>query len=89
MVDYHDFSHPGTSKEKRTRLNIGDIYINGAECLECDYFIRSRNQHDYVTCKCGGVSVDGGSWYAKRSFKDSSKFKDVIVYYNDVETGKE
>lgn len=83
-VDYHDFSHPGTPAEKRKLLNIGDIYINGAECLECGYFIRSRNRHDMVTCECGNVSIDGGSCYAKMNVRDINKAKFVTVYYNDV-----
>jgi len=84
-TDYHDFSHLDTPKEKRRKLNIGDIYINGAECLECGWFIRSKNRHHMISCKCGNVTVDGGSMYAKRSAKDFSKVKEVVVLYNDVE----
>lgn len=65
ITDYHDFTHRGTSKEKREQLNVGDIYVNAVICAHCDYFIRSRNKHDMVTCKCGKTSVDGGSWYQK------------------------
>lgn len=83
VVDYHNFSHIETSKEKRAELFIGDIYINGAECLECGYFVRSRNKHDMVRCKCGAVAVDGGSHYCKRS-GDLNKMREVIVMYDDV-----
>jgi len=83
-TDYHEFCFRGTPKEKRTRLNIGDIYVNGATCHMCDWFIRSRNKHDYVSCRCGNVSVDGGSWYAKRNFKTDA-FTNVIEYFDDVE----
>ncbi len=84
VTDYHDFSHPDTPKEKRNKLNIGDIYINGAECKICDYFIRSRNRHDMVTCKCGNVSVDGGSMYQKINYKDIDKVKLICIMYNDI-----
>ena len=82
MTDYHDFTHPCTPKEKRKRLNVGDIYTNGAVCSVCDYFIRSRNRHDMVTCKCGNVSVDGGSMYAKRSCR-GQPYREVIVLFDD------
>lgn len=83
VTDYHDFSHPGTSKERRAKLNIGDLYINGAECSICDYFIRSRNRRDMVTCKCGAVSVDGGSMYQKLS-GNPDNYKRIWIPYNDV-----
>lgn len=83
-LDYHDFSHRGTPKATRDRLGIGDIYVNGATCGECSWFVRSRNRHDMVTCKCGNVSVDGGSIYTRRSFK-TGNYTNVIEYYKDVE----
>lgn len=87
-TDYHDFCYRGTPKDKRKLLNIGNIYVNAAICNVCGWFIRSRNRHDYVTCKCGNVSVDGGSWYAKRTFKDKG-YTEVIEYFDDVDTTKE
>ncbi len=83
-TDYHDFSHRGTLRATRDSLGIGDLYVNGAICGECGWFVRSRNRHDMVTCKCGNVSVDGGSMYAKRNFK-TGNYTDVIEYYSDVE----
>jgi hypothetical protein len=67
VTDYHDFSHINTTAEKRKRLAIGDLYINGAECKICDWFVRSKNRHHMISCKCGAVAVDGGSWYSKIS----------------------
>ncbi len=40
---------------------------NRIKCLNCKDIIESVNRHDYVTCKCGKVSVDGGSDYFKRT----------------------
>ena len=88
VTDYHDFVDIDTPKEKRRYLNVGDIYINAATCNLCGERIRSKNRHDYVTCKCGNVSVDGGSWYAKRGFKKNMKsFTNDIIYFSDVITG--
>lgn len=84
MTDYHDFTTIDTTKEQRRKLHVGDIYINAAQCLVCKETIRSKNRNNYATCKCGGVSVDGGSWYAKRC-GNPEKHKNIIVSYNDCE----
>lgn len=84
MTDYHDFTTINTPKEERKKLCVGDIWINAAECLKCGELIRSKNRHDYVTCRCGNLSVDGGSMYAKRVFKDAKKYVDLSVVFNDV-----
>lgn len=40
---------------------------NQARCLKCDDVLVSRHRHDFVTCSCGSLSVDGGTAYLKRS----------------------
>lgn len=65
MTDYLDFVTYDTPVEERRKLNVGDIFINQVRCLKCRWLIRSKNRHDMVTCKCGAVSIDGGSWYTK------------------------
>lgn len=87
-TDYHQFCFRGTPLLTRNKLNIGDLYLNGATCLHCDYFIRSRNRHDMVSCKCGKVSVDGGSWYAKRT-GNSEDYVNHIEYFADVTVSNE
>lgn len=66
-TDYHDFCGPDSTKEHCDRFFIGEYYINAVECKKCGYYIRSKNKHDFVTCKCGSCSVDGGSHYLKRA----------------------
>lgn len=39
------------------------------KCLLCFDIIESKYRHDYVTCKCGNVSVDGGDDYLKVNYK--------------------
>lgn len=34
---------------------------NRAKCKLCDDIIESVNTHDYMTCKCGEISIDGGN----------------------------
>lgn len=82
-TDYHNFSGPHTPASKRVQLNIGDIYCNAVECPECGYYIRSRNRHDMVTCKCEGLSIDGGSWYTKLSGRNASSAISRIILFDD------
>jgi len=70
------------SKEERDKNGYGDIYINAAICGKCNERICSTHRHDFVTCKCGNVSVDGGSWYIRRAFI-TQDYKDEIVYFDD------
>ena len=42
------------------------IIQNAATCLACGDFIVSKHRHDFVTCTCGAVSVDGGQSYIRR-----------------------
>jgi hypothetical protein len=42
---------------------------NAIRCLSCDDIIVSLHVHDYVTCSCGNVSVDGGMQYHKRAWR--------------------
>ena len=42
------------------------IIQNAVNCLSCGDFIVSKHRHDFVTCTCGAVSVDGGQEYLRR-----------------------
>lgn len=43
------------------------ILRNAAQCLGCNDVIVSKHRHDFRTCKCGKLSVDGGLEYIRRS----------------------
>ena len=43
------------------------ILHNRVKCLFCKDIIESKHRHDFVTCSCGRVSVDGGKDYLRRS----------------------
>lgn len=47
------------------------IISNSATCRKCGDFIFSRHRHDFVTCKCGVISVDGGQEYLRRVGNDA------------------
>ena len=38
---------------------------NRVQCRVCKEVIESRARHEYVTCKCGAVSIDGGPDYTR------------------------
>ena len=43
---------------------------NRAKCLNCGDVIESKHVHNFVTCSCGNLSVDGGTHYTRRLFRD-------------------
>lgn len=42
------------------------IVSNKIQCKHCGEIIESTSVHNFVSCKCGKVSVDGGKGYLKR-----------------------
>ena len=62
-------------------MRMKKILRNSALCLECNEHIESIHRHDYVTCLCGNISVDGGTDYIRRAVKDDAKYKDTSIYY--------
>lgn len=47
------------------------IIRNAIRCNLCGDIIESTYRHDFVTCKCGSCSVDGGLDYLRRGFVHS------------------
>ena len=47
------------------------IIRNAIKCNTCGDIIESVYTHDFKTCSCGRVSVDGGHDYLRRCFKES------------------
>jgi hypothetical protein len=42
------------------------IIQNAVSCNGCGDFIVSMHRHDYVTCTCGAIAIDGGQDYLRR-----------------------
>ena len=90
MIDYHNYVDINTPKEERELKKIGDIYSNGVKCLECGWYLRSRNRHDCVYCECDNrTMVDGGSWYVRCGGKDMDKIEVRTILFNDVRSDNE
>lgn len=92
MTDIHETTkhyreYGQQDKATRQKYYTGDILENAAECLKCNTYIRSNNVHDYRTCFCGAVAVDGGSQYIRRS-GNPEDYRDIIILYDDVKDVK-
>lgn len=49
---------------------------NRIQCLSCNSVIESKYGHDFVTCKCGDCSVDGGpGWGGRLLYKNMNMIK--------------
>lgn len=57
-------------------MQVGRIIHNRARCKKCGDIIESINTHDFVTCSCGAISIDGGHDYLKRSAENPDDFED-------------
>jgi hypothetical protein len=70
---------PETTTDETTEV---ERYLikNQAKCLKCGDVLVSRHRHDFVTCSCGALSVDGGQSYARRLFKEQSGWEEQSVY---------
>ena len=47
------------------------ITKNSIKCNLCQDIIVSNHTHDFVSCKCGCCSVDGGNSYLRCSYTSS------------------
>ena len=45
------------------------ILVNRIKCKKCGEILESSTVHDFKSCKCGAVAVDGGHNYLRRCGK--------------------
>ena len=53
------------------------IKRNAIKCNHCGEIIESTYRHDFKTCSCGRVSVDGGHDYLRRCFVERGDYMDL------------
>lgn len=58
---------------------------NRAKCKICRQIIESKTVHDYVTCPCGEISIDGGPGYLRCIAKDFYNFLRIDEDDNEIE----
>ena len=63
---------------------------NRAKCKNCQSVLESFHRHDYVTCECGSISIDGGLDYLKCYFDKIENFirlddddKEIAVSFSE------
>lgn len=56
---------------------------NAIQCNRCGDVIESRFTHDFVTCRCGACSVDGGLSYQRILCKDQKDVTLLTEYWED------
>lgn len=54
------------SRHLKKGERFDQIVQNMAKCLRCGEIVVSEFRHDFVTCSCGSLSVDGGNAYLRR-----------------------
>lgn len=61
------------------------IVSNQARCKLCGDTPWSGHQHDFVSCKCGAIAVDGGQAYLRR-VGDPANIEEmsIVLDYDDV-----
>lgn len=64
------------------------IIRNAVRCQKCGDILESKHTHDFVTCQCGNVSVDGGHSYLKRSFKEYGAWDELSEVVSEEEKEK-
>lgn len=55
------------------------IKRNAARCRKCNSTIESKYRHDFTSCSCGAISVDGGKDYQRR-IGNPEDFEDLSEY---------
>ena len=57
---------------------------NAAQCLECGDIIESKHRHDFVSCSCGNIFVDGGLDYIRMGIRNQEAYVDLSERKDDV-----
>lgn len=52
-------------------------YKNKARCLNCLDEIESTHRHDFQSCSCGDIFVDGGNEYWRAGFRVEESFERI------------
>lgn len=61
-----------------------NIKINKAQCTHCRDILVSEFLHDFKTCSCGALSVDGGTDYLRRGGNKEDYIELSVFQYEDM-----
>ena len=68
------------AEAKRRGAPVRRIKRNAVMCNFCGQTIESTHAHDFQTCGCGAVSVDGGLEYIRRVHEKGASFRELAEY---------
>lgn len=51
---------------------IKKLILNSAQCKHCQTILISQHGHDFKTCECGKISIDGGLDYVRQLYTGQS-----------------
>lgn len=57
--------------------NMDEGKYNAAKCRSCGDTVVSRWRHNFVSCTCGNIFVDGGHDYTRHGFNDSNNYENL------------
>lgn len=55
------------------------ILVNKIKCKKCGDVIESKSRHDFKSCSCGAVTVDGGLDYIRRCGEEND-YEELSVF---------
>ena len=55
------------------------IIRNSAKCALCKDEIESKHRHDWVSCRCGEIFIDGGTDYLRRGCRNMENIIDTSI----------
>lgn len=56
------------------------IKVNRAQCRRCKQKITSKHVHDFQSCRCGTIFVDGGKEYLRRGYRNENDLIELSEY---------
>ncbi len=66
-------------------IDVRRIIRNSVKCNLCGDIIVSTDRHDFKSCKCGAVTVDGGNDYLRRTYRNSPDDYTELSEYEETE----
>lgn len=64
-------------------MGNGPILLNKVKCLICKDIVVSTDENPIVTCMCGNITVEGGSYYKLIKAKEENSYEDLSkINYN-------
>jgi hypothetical protein len=60
------------------------ILSNQARCLNCGDEPYSAHVHDYKSCKCGDIFVDGGQAYIRQGFMNRDDWMNLSIELDEL-----